>query len=216
MPGLKPIILKAFVGIYSDDFNNHIETGIPIDININGSNNSVIINGSNKNISYRINVSNNTNISIGNNVLTNMNPNLEISADDNSTISIGDNTTFVNKCRIYAGAGSKISIGRNCMFSTDILVACNPVIAGITSCDNSILVNDYVWIGWGASLQQGCNINKGCIVAAQTVVENEVPSNSLVAGDPSKIIRSNVTWHRNNMEYDINAVPAEYRTISNT
>mgnify|MGYP000260979420 FL=1 len=34
MSDLKPIILKAFVGSYSDDFNNQIETGIPIDINI--------------------------------------------------------------------------------------------------------------------------------------------------------------------------------------
>lgn len=216
MSDLKPIILKAFVGSYSDDFNNHIETGIPIDINIYGSNNSVIINGSNKSISYLITVNNNTNISIGNNVLTNMTPNLELIADDNSTISIGNSTTFVNKCRIYAGTGSKISIGCNCMFSTDILVSCNPFIAGITSGNNSILVNDYVWVGWGASLQQGCNINKGCIVAAQAVVENEFSANSLIAGDPAKIIRSNVTWHRNNMEYDINAVPAEYRTISHT
>ncbi len=216
MSDLKPIILKAFVGSYSDDFNNQIETGIPIDINIYGSNNSVIINGSNKSISYSITVCNNTNLSIGYNVLTNMNRKLELVAEDNSDISIGDNTSFVNGCRFFAGNSSKIYIGRNCMFSTDILVSCNPVIAEITSCNNSINVNDYVWVGWGASLQQGCNINKSCIVAAQAVVENEVPANSLIAGDPAKIIRSNITWHRHNMEYNINAVSAEYRTISNT
>ena len=82
MSDLKPIILKAFVGSYSDDFNNQIETGIPIDINIYGSNNSVIINGSNKSISYSITVCNNTNISIGYNVLTNMNRKLELVAEE--------------------------------------------------------------------------------------------------------------------------------------
>ena len=113
MSDLKPIILKAFVGSYSDDFNNQIETGIPIDINIYGSNNSVIINGSNKSISYSITVCNNTNISIGYNVLTNMNRKLELVAEDNSDISIGDNTSFVNGCRFFAGNSSKIYIGRN-------------------------------------------------------------------------------------------------------
>ncbi|MCI6020059.1 MAG: hypothetical protein MRZ64_00010 [[Bacteroides] pectinophilus] len=216
MPNIKPINLEAFVGTYSDDSNNHIETGVPIDINIYGSNNNITIIGDNKSICYRITVYNNSTISIGNHVTANMAQKLELSTADNSVIEIGNNTTFVNKCRIYAGTGSKISIGHNCMFSTDILVSCNPVIAEITSCNNSINVNDYVWVGWGASLQQGCNINKGCIVAAQAVVENEFPANSLIAGDPAKIIRSNVTWHRNNMEYDINAVPDEYRTISNT
>lgn len=171
MSDLKPIILKAFVGSYSDDFNNQIETGIPIDINIYGSNNSVIINGSNKSISYSITVCNNTNISIGYNVLTNMNRKLELVAEDNSDISIGDNTSFVNGCRFFAGNSSKIYIGRNCMFSTDILVSCNPVIAEITSCNNSINVNDYVWVGWGHRCSRAAILTKAVLLLLRPLLK---------------------------------------------
>lgn len=51
-----------------------------------------------------------------------------------------------------------------------------------------IVVDDDVWIGYGAIIFSGIRINKGAIVAAGSVVTHDVPEYAIVAGNPAKII----------------------------
>ncbi|MCH2094417.1 MAG: hypothetical protein MK160_04790 [Rhodobacteraceae bacterium] len=46
-----------------------------------------------------------------------------------------------------------------------------------------------VWIGYGSIVLSGVSIGQGAVVAAGSVVTRDVPANSIVAGNPAKIIR---------------------------
>ena len=51
-----------------------------------------------------------------------------------------------------------------------------------------IIVDDDVWIGYGATIMSGVHIGQGAVVAAGAVVTKDVPANALVGGVPAKII----------------------------
>lgn len=57
-----------------------------------------------------------------------------------------------------------------------------------------ITVEDEVWIGHNVSVHKGVTIHEGSVVASDSVVTSDVPSNSLVAGTPAKVVRENVSW----------------------
>ncbi|NTZ09825.1 DapH/DapD/GlmU-related protein [Burkholderia metallica] len=53
-----------------------------------------------------------------------------------------------------------------------------------------IVIGRNVWIGAGATIIGGVTIGENAVVAAAAVVTRDVPPNTLVAGNPAKIIRS--------------------------
>lgn len=52
-----------------------------------------------------------------------------------------------------------------------------------------IIIEEDVWIGYGSIILSGVKIGRGSIVAAGSVVVKDIPSYSIVAGNPSKIIK---------------------------
>lgn len=52
-----------------------------------------------------------------------------------------------------------------------------------------IVVEDDVWIGYGASILSGVHIGQGAIVAAGAVVSKDVPPYAIVGGVPAKVIK---------------------------
>lgn len=52
-----------------------------------------------------------------------------------------------------------------------------------------IIVDDDVWIGYGATILSGVHIHQGAVVAAGAVVGRDVPPYAIVGGAPSKVIR---------------------------
>ena len=57
-----------------------------------------------------------------------------------------------------------------------------------------VVIEDDVWIGTKAIILKGVTIGEGSIVAAGAVVTKDVPSHSLVAGNPAKVIKENIRW----------------------
>jgi len=53
----------------------------------------------------------------------------------------------------------------------------------------SIIVEDEVWIGYGATILSGVRIGKGSIIATGAVVTADVPPYSIVGGVPAKVIK---------------------------
>ncbi|WP_068858266.1 acyltransferase [Perlucidibaca aquatica] len=51
-------------------------------------------------------------------------------------------------------------------------------------------INDYVWIGAGSIILEGCEIGEGAIVAAGSVVRQSVAPWTIVAGIPARHIKS--------------------------
>ena len=56
-----------------------------------------------------------------------------------------------------------------------------------------IIVEDDVWIGYGATIMSGVTIGKGAVVAAGSIVTKDVPAYGIVAGVPAKVIRYRFT-----------------------
>jgi acetyltransferase-like isoleucine patch superfamily enzyme len=58
----------------------------------------------------------------------------------------------------------------------------------------AIVIEDNVWIGFRAMIMKGVKIGKGSIVSAYSCVYQDVPENSVVAGNPAKVIKQEVSW----------------------
>ncbi len=52
-----------------------------------------------------------------------------------------------------------------------------------------IIVDDDVWIGYGATILSGVHIGQGAVVAAGAVVSKDVPPYAIVGGVPAKVIK---------------------------
>ena len=53
-----------------------------------------------------------------------------------------------------------------------------------------VVIEDNVWIAEGAMIMPGVRIGKGSIIAANSVVTKDIPSYSVAAGTPAKIIKT--------------------------
>ena len=52
-----------------------------------------------------------------------------------------------------------------------------------------IVIDDDVWIGYGATIMSGVHIAQGAVIAAGAVVTKDVPAYAVIGGVPAKVIR---------------------------
>jgi maltose O-acetyltransferase len=52
-----------------------------------------------------------------------------------------------------------------------------------------VVIEENVWIGGGAILLPGVTIGRNAVVGAGAVVSRNVPANTVVAGNPARVIR---------------------------
>lgn len=53
----------------------------------------------------------------------------------------------------------------------------------------SIILQNDVWVGRGATIMAGVTLHNGCVVAADAVVTKDVPPYAIVGGNPAKVLR---------------------------
>ena len=107
-------------------------------------------------------------------------------------------------------AGAKIIIGYKCGFSGTVIGAAKSIIIGnnvrcgantlITDNDwhlddprsskpEPVIIHDNVWLGEGVKILKGVGIGKNSVIGAGSVVTKSIPSNSIAAGNPCKVIK---------------------------
>jgi acetyltransferase-like isoleucine patch superfamily enzyme len=59
-----------------------------------------------------------------------------------------------------------------------------------------IVIEDFAWIAFNATILKGVRIGSGAVVAAGAVVTKDVPPNTLVGGVPARVLKENI---RNNV-----------------
>jgi acetyltransferase-like isoleucine patch superfamily enzyme len=57
-----------------------------------------------------------------------------------------------------------------------------------------VRIGNQVWVGSGATILPGVSIGDGSVVAAGAVVTRDVPPGVIVAGNPGRVIKKDVTW----------------------
>lgn len=144
-------------------------------------------------------------ISIGSGVV--IGRNVSISAWDSyynqkfiPEIIIGNNTSIGDDSHITAI--NRIVIGNNVLFGKKILITDNS--HGVSKFElidippnkrplyskGPVIIEDNVWIGEKTSILPGVHIGYGSIIAANSVVTNNVPPCCLVAGNPAKVVKN--------------------------
>jgi maltose O-acetyltransferase len=109
------------------------------------------------------------------------------------TVEIGDNT-FINM-NVVMLDGAKITIGDNVLVgpSTQFYTASHSLDFNKrreweTYC-KPIIVEDDVWVGGNCVINQGVTIGARSVIAANSVVNSDVPADCLYGGTPAKLIR---------------------------
>lgn len=59
-----------------------------------------------------------------------------------------------------------------------------------TRLSTGVVIGSDVWIGYGAVVLSGITIGDSCVIAAGAVVTTDIPSNSIAAGIPARVIKS--------------------------
>jgi acetyltransferase-like isoleucine patch superfamily enzyme len=115
----------------------------------------------------------------------------------------------------YTAAGNEIRVGRNvfvnqnCTFydlggldiADDVMIGPNvsiittshpiaPSQRRAVTIGRPIVIEKGVWIATGATIIGGVTVGENSVVAAGSVVTRDVPANTLVGGNPARVIRS--------------------------
>lgn len=85
--------------------------------------------------------------------------------------------------------GDNVMIGPNCGFYT----AGHPIDAKtrntLLEFAKPITVGNNVWIGGNVTVNPGVNIGDNCVIGSGSVVTKNIPTNTVAAGNPCKVIR---------------------------
>lgn len=131
-----------------------------------------------------------------------------------NVIAIGGNTTWESG-NLIASYDQNVVIGHSCMFSSVVGIRTSDghgIFDGETkeriNPAKSVIIGGHVWLGSGVRVNKGAYIGSGSVIGQQSVVSGRVEPNSIYAGAPAKVLRSNIRWSRTT-EYE--DVPEEFR-----
>jgi virginiamycin A acetyltransferase len=68
-----------------------------------------------------------------------------------------------------------------------------------------VIIGDDVWVGYGVIVMHGVKIGEGSIVAAGSLVTEDVPPYTIVGGAPAKPLR---------MRFDVNDIERHRRMLT--
>ena len=114
-------------------------------------------------------------------------------------ISVGDHTFVGDACTFSAARA--IHVGSHCLISACVRVHDNDghPLDPVRRRQNlpigpddaqPVTIGDNVWIGAGATILKGVTIGENSVVGTGAVVTRDVPPNSVVAGNPSRAVKT--------------------------
>lgn len=111
--------------------------------------------------------------------------------------------------------GNNVGIGHYCVLNCDVVIGNDVMLAahagliardahrtdlvGVTMFEGprgdqfKVILEDDVWIGYGAVVLSGVTVGRGAVVAAGAVVKDDVPPYTYVAGVPARVVRQRFT-----------------------
>ena len=144
----------------------------------------------------------------------------ELILEENSYLIVENNFSVYQGGSIYVAKNAKLVLKGNGFINTKSQIECynyieigvNTIISDnvriqdsdihhINSADGlkknntaPIIISDHVWIGLNVVILKGVTIGSGSIIGAGSVVTNNIPANSLAAGNPAVVIKKNISW----------------------
>jgi len=142
----------------------------------------------------------------------------EFRLDKDSAFVCEGDFKLVQGASIYVGPGAKlvlhgggsflntnstlncfhhIEIGKGCAISDNVCIADSDshfIDGHKEKATAPIVIGDHVWIGKNVTIMKGVAIGNGAVVGAGSVVTKDVLSNTVVAGNPAKSIKTIEKW----------------------
>jgi len=108
-------------------------------------------------------------------------------------IHVGDNFYAGYNCTILDMA--EVKVGQNCMIGPNVGIytaghSIEPKDRNKSGYAITIEIGNDVWIGGNCVILPGVTIGDHSIVAAGSVVTKDVPANTIVAGNPAKVLKN--------------------------
>lgn len=124
-------------------------------------------------------------------------------------ISVGQKTTMERVLAVCQEDGTRITIGEDCMFSSDVFLRTSDSHSIIDLSSQKrinrpqdVTINNHVWVGQSAKINKGVTLNDDAIIANAAVVTTDVPSHTVFGGNPARQIKDGVTWSRELLPFD--------------
>jgi acetyltransferase-like isoleucine patch superfamily enzyme len=113
----------------------------------------------------------------------------------NGSIDIGDHTAIGPNVTLYGTGG--LRIGSKCSIAAETTVVSSShrferLDVSIREQGNDLketVIEDDVWIAAGVTIAYGTTVGRGAVIGANSFVCDDVPSMSIVAGVPARMIR---------------------------
>ena len=129
--------------------------------------------------------------------------------NDYSGLTIGDSFSIASGMFKLAGRNQKITIGNDCMFSSNIVLRTSDEHTiydknnqKVLNNSNCITIGNHVWLGSGVTVLKRSKIPDNTIVGTHSIVTKTFEEqNIILAGSPAKIIKRNVNWDRLPVHY---------------
>jgi 2,3,4,5-tetrahydropyridine-2,6-dicarboxylate N-acetyltransferase len=102
-----------------------------------------------------------------------------------AVINIGAEVGEGSMVDMNAVIGARGTLGKN------VHLGAGAVIAGVLEppSKSPVIIEDDVMIGANAVILEGVRVGKGSVIAAGSVVIDDIPENSVAAGSPAKVIK---------------------------
>lgn len=121
-----------------------------------------------------------------------------------SRVDIGDNVYIGHYCILDGIGGLKIGVGSQISARTAIYTHSSHISIRLYGhhytevdendkkafCIEPVTIGDFVYIGTNATILQGVTIGHGALIAAGTVVKEDVANYQIMAGSPARVVGS--------------------------
>lgn len=121
--------------------------------------------------------------------------------DDGNEVSIGNHTKIMGKTQLAAMEGTRLIIGSECGFSTDIIMRTGDSHSILDmegrrfNASKDIILEDHIWVGIKVICMKGTYVSRNSILAAGAVVSGKfMEPNCIIGGVPGKVIKKGIEW----------------------
>lgn len=124
--------------------------------------------------------------------------------DHHGALTIGDGTGFGSVHVAVTEPYSRIDIGKDCLFSSDIDIRTGDshsivdLDSGVrTNSATNVKIHDHVWVGAHSIILKGATVCENSVVATASVVTQDFSeANVVLAGNPAVVVKRSVGWLR--------------------
>ena len=121
-----------------------------------------------------------------------------VEVHEGGELTIGKN--FGANMGLTIVCGGKITIGEDVMCGRHVTLrntnGGHPMNIPGAKNTKPLIIGDHVWFCENATVMNGVKIGSGAIIGSHAVVYDNVPANTLVMGNPAKVVMENVQWKR--------------------